>query len=328
VMAMLRYALAFLSLAVIFLLLFVTHPAEAQSRGQDAILADKVTGVLLHKGVYANGRRTRRVPQLQCIGGTAAGRWEPEVVACTKSFTDGRDVYWKCEAEMPDLYKFGTTEVNCEGYNYPDDPYILEGSCALRYTLEYTPKGLSQFSNNNYKPNPNVYSSYQQPVYNPSYQAPTSGADWTSSLWTSLIIGPILIFVLLSWCGHAVMSPFTWLSHRLWSGYPSFVPPPTYTSDSGAGYTPIYPNTYSTHPAQPPSSSFWTGLVGGGALGYLLNRFRQRNQVPPVTPPHVGPPHAMPAPAYYSAPPHSLSPQQRSPERERHTVSWASEGRR
>lgn len=57
------------------------------------------------QGVYANGRRTRRVPQLQCIGGSAAGKFEPDQVACTKAFTDGRDVYWKCEADMPDLYK-------------------------------------------------------------------------------------------------------------------------------------------------------------------------------------------------------------------------------
>ena len=96
--------------------------------------------------------------------------------------------------------------MNCEGYDYPDDPYILEGSCALRYTLEYTPKGLAQQS---YHPNQNVYSSYQRPVQNPntySYSAPSSGADWSSSLWTALIIGPLLSFVLMTWCGHVIMS--------------------------------------------------------------------------------------------------------------------------
>lgn len=52
------------------------------------------------------------MPQLQCVGGAAAGKWEPEEVACTKSFTDGRDVYWKCEADMPDLYKYVTRLVH------------------------------------------------------------------------------------------------------------------------------------------------------------------------------------------------------------------------
>lgn len=29
-------------------------------------------------------------------------------------------------------YKFGEIAVTCEGYDYPDDPYILQGSCGVR----------------------------------------------------------------------------------------------------------------------------------------------------------------------------------------------------
>ena len=29
----------------------------------------------------------------------------------------------------------------CEGYDYPEDPYILAGSCGLEYTLELTQQG-------------------------------------------------------------------------------------------------------------------------------------------------------------------------------------------
>lgn len=262
--------------------------------------------------------------------------------------------------------------MNCEGYNYPDDSYILEGSCALRYTLDYTAKGLAHQSYNS-QPNPNVYSSYQRPVANPNapaYAGLGSGVDWSSSLWTALIIGPILIFALMSWCGHAVMSracpmyplptslgsvsphtrasnrraAFSWLSHRLWNGSPaSYVPPPTYAS-AGAGYAPIYPNTYA-HAAAAPGAApggFWTGLLGGGALGYLFGSTprpcacpshcgqarslpvdRRQQQAPPV---HVPPPVA-PA-SYYSPPPRTPSPPRSSPERERHTVSWATESRR
>lgn len=32
---------------------------------------------------------------------------------------------------MSSDYRFGRMEVNCEGYNYPDDPYILVGSCGV-----------------------------------------------------------------------------------------------------------------------------------------------------------------------------------------------------
>jgi hypothetical protein len=30
----------------------------------------------------------------------------------------------------------GRIEVVCEGYDYPDDPYILQGSCGLEYRVE------------------------------------------------------------------------------------------------------------------------------------------------------------------------------------------------
>ena len=40
-------------------------------------------------------------------------------------------------------------EVICEGYDYPDDPYILKGSCGLEYTLELTKEGHNRQSNSN-----------------------------------------------------------------------------------------------------------------------------------------------------------------------------------
>ena len=38
------------------------------------------------------------------------------------------DVQWACTAEVPDEFKLGRTEVVCEGYSSPDDPYILKGT--------------------------------------------------------------------------------------------------------------------------------------------------------------------------------------------------------
>lgn len=45
------------------------------------------------------------------------------------------------------FYRFGSVEVICEGYDYPDDPYILKGSCGLEYTLELTKEGHNRQSN-------------------------------------------------------------------------------------------------------------------------------------------------------------------------------------
>ena len=42
---------------------------------------------------------------------------------------------------MDNLYRFGSVEVVCEGYDYADDPHILKGSCGLEYTLELTKEG-------------------------------------------------------------------------------------------------------------------------------------------------------------------------------------------
>ena len=60
---------------------------------------------------------------------------------CYNRGFDGQDVQWECKADMDNLYRFGSVEVVCEGYDYPDDPYILKGSCGLEYTLELTKEG-------------------------------------------------------------------------------------------------------------------------------------------------------------------------------------------
>ena len=44
---------------------------------------------------------------------------------------------WECKADMDSRYRFGDIAVNCEGYNYPDDPYILKGSCGVGVNFFY-----------------------------------------------------------------------------------------------------------------------------------------------------------------------------------------------
>ena len=36
---------------------------------------------------------------------------------------------------MDNKYSFGLVEVTCEGYSYPEDPFILKGSCGVRNTV-------------------------------------------------------------------------------------------------------------------------------------------------------------------------------------------------
>ncbi|KAF9315954.1 Store-operated calcium entry-associated regulatory factor [Podila horticola] len=113
-------------------------PASAfgSSSNQKVLLQD-VRTLTLHRGRMTTGRRTSPVPQLNCIGGNACGNFEPEVVQCHNAGSDGSDVQWKCEADLPNNIRFGQLDVYCEGYNNPDDPYVLKGSCGLEYKLVY-----------------------------------------------------------------------------------------------------------------------------------------------------------------------------------------------
>jgi len=38
---------------------------------------------------------------------------------------------WECKSDMDNAFRFGEISVTCEGYDYPDDPYILKGSCGV-----------------------------------------------------------------------------------------------------------------------------------------------------------------------------------------------------
>lgn len=83
---------------------------------------------------------------------------------------------WQCKADLENTYRFGQIEVSCEGYDYPDDPYILKGSCSLLFRLELTEEGERKAKN---------YGSFGSGYYQSWKDSPDSGA------------GAIVIIVLL-----------------------------------------------------------------------------------------------------------------------------------
>ena len=108
---------------------------------KERVRLDDVQVVTLTRGALTTGRRSSPVPQLACVGGSGRGEEQPERVQCYNRGSDGRGVQWECKADMDNGLRFGQVEVVCEGYDYPDDPYILAGSCGLEYTLELTKEG-------------------------------------------------------------------------------------------------------------------------------------------------------------------------------------------
>ena len=94
---------------------------------------------------------------MTCERGSASCSFAPSSMQCYNRGFDGRDVQvvflelihgqWECKAELDKGVSLGETVVSCEGYDYPgtglsptiinlDDPYILVGSCGVRFKLE------------------------------------------------------------------------------------------------------------------------------------------------------------------------------------------------
>ena len=83
------------------------------------------------------------LPQLACVGGSAKGLYNVDVMRCENAGSeyDAEDVQWTCRASLPADFKLGSTDVICEGYDDPDDPYVLKGSCGVEYRLILTDQG-------------------------------------------------------------------------------------------------------------------------------------------------------------------------------------------
>jgi len=105
------------------------------SKSHKKILMSEVEALTFYNKKITTRRRSSPVPQLNCIGGCSSG-YKPETASCVNMDFDGYDAQWDCRADMPSEYSFGNINVSCEGYDYPDDPYILARSCGLSYSLK------------------------------------------------------------------------------------------------------------------------------------------------------------------------------------------------
>ncbi|XP_066473982.1 store-operated calcium entry-associated regulatory factor [Tiliqua scincoides] len=240
---------------------------------QDKILLREVQALTLYSGRNTNYRRTSPVLQLQCTGGTAGcGAYKPDVVQCYNRGWDGYDVQWECKADLENSYRFGKIEVSCEGYDYPDDPYILKGSCGLQYTLELT-KGGQQKTN----------------FFGDNYHSTTSHDSLASGAGVVLIIlfGVLVYGVYkLFLCDNRPQYGFAYGdgSTGTYGQDHRNPPPPGFNSGTygQAHQSPPPPGFKSNFAGAAGSSSydsnsgpgFWTGLGAGGLLGYMFGNRR------------------------------------------------------
>jgi len=261
-----------MKLNILFLLISLLVSFCIVTEANDRVLMKDVNVLTLRNGAMTTGRRSAAQPQLVCIGGSAGcGKDTPSVVQCKQVGWDGYDAQWECTADMDDDYRFGQMKVVCEGYDYPDDPYILRGSCNLEYSLEYTNAGKQRSQNYNY--GHSHYNSY-------------SGSSSFGSSLFSLIIFGIIVYALYLMCvapqgqpgapgagyggGYGGPGGYPNGGPGGPGGYPNGGPggPPGSGPGCGQGFNGPYPGTY----AQPPMNGggFWNGALTGGLLGYML----------------------------------------------------------
>ncbi len=142
-------------------------------------------------------------------------------VMCKNIGSNGADIIWECKTDdLPTNVKFGQLVVSCERYENSADPYILVGSCALKYGLENI-KSSSQ----------PVYtthtSTYSYPSYSRTYHH-NDTVDLSVAIFLLLVF--FVVFYFLCTCGGPV-------NHhpRVYNPRPHY----------GGGYYDLWwPNTY------------------------------------------------------------------------------------
>ncbi|KAI8579887.1 hypothetical protein K450DRAFT_239560 [Umbelopsis ramanniana AG] len=248
------------------LLALMVALAAADRSGQAAkkVRLRDLTAITLHANKKTSARRSSPIPQLECIGGDACADFQPRVVQCSNAGFDGYDVQWSCTAELPSNIEFGDIEVSCEGYDFPEDPFILVNSCGLEYSLYYKNA-----------PTPKV--SYDDQRYFPTSKPKSlmpSGFDAIVSKIFSLISLGVLITV--AW---SIFQTCTGRRARGGSGPGSGGSPwPWFGGDdnSGGGYPPYGKRGSRSYQApMGMSPGFLTGLGLGGLGAYMMNRPRQ-----------------------------------------------------
>jgi hypothetical protein len=263
------YAALLAAVMIVFTLLTVPTLAGANhgvgGSGGGRVLLQDVQTLTLYNGKMTAGRRSAPVPQSACTGGTAAGHYTPPTIQCTNKGWDGVDAQWECKADLDNAYRFGETTVVCEGFDYPDDPYILAGSCGVEYTLELTQEGrdmqqakASGYSGNSrYNSGGHGYSSYGSN----SNRYGSSGSTFdASSMFSSMFMWIMVIVLIGAFCGDGRRSGNS-SNYGYNTGYSSH-------RSSGPGFFTGYAlGSYANSPRYSSPGRAWGGSSGGGGYG-------------------------------------------------------------
>lgn len=224
---------------------------------QDSIPVSKIRTLTLRSPSQTTSRRLPPIPQLKCISPAPLCALSPiDVMRCTNqgSSYDPSDVEWSCKAELPPELRLGSTEVLCEGYSGPEDPYVLKGSCGVEYRVVLTAEGERRY---------------------PELLNQREGSSSFSLAFGVLFVG-ILAWILYSAFTAAPRRPRPARGGGGGGFWPGDGPGGWGPGGWGPGWgdgddpPPPYPGYKAGDNAWRPG--FWTGLVGGAGAGYLAGR--------------------------------------------------------
>lgn len=269
---------------IIYQLLFTTLLIETKT---DKIKLKDIQTLTLYSDRWTTARRGSPIRQLDCVGGGFCNRVDIPTAQCYNRGSDGRTIQWECKADMPYNFKFGRVDVSCEGYDNPEDEYILAGSCGLQYTIEAQEGG---------KPGPQQNRGSSMNNMNPRM---TRKKDESSSFpFVPIIIILAAIAFIYCTCLKGSNNNSNRVHHSPSSGDPSAMgnfpffstlnqpnappPPPGFRTDFSDNNPPYNPNfgfnpqpNIANFPRAPKSKSsglpgILGGLAAGGLGGYLF----------------------------------------------------------
>ncbi|KAI0115348.1 DUF1183-domain-containing protein [Daldinia grandis] len=256
---------------LLFLWTSLSPSPAAAAKPQNAILLSDVQSLTLRGGnAQTKHRRVSAIPQLRCVSPPAICRLhEIDVMRCANqgSGYDAEDIQWSCTASLPPELKLGSTDVVCEGYSSPNDPYVLKGSCGVEYRLLLTESGEAKF--------PDVAKTGATGVR-------TRSEKVAASLF-GVVFAIVCMIIIYSACVNARNAPNTPRRPRdnRWGG-----------GGGGGGFDPGFGpggggNDWNDPPPPYPGSKyssttgnqgwrpgFWTGAATGAAAGYAAGSRR------------------------------------------------------
>ncbi len=181
-----------------------------------------VNVLTLYGNEYTTGRRNAPIPQLRCVG-SACFEGALKSMQCTNMGFDGSDANWDCKSEVGNRFTLGKVTVSCEGYDSPDDPHILVGSCGAEYELNYKPNTQNRDV---------TVTTWWDPVTN-SYYNTYSDNHGAVAVFLCLIIFFGLVICLASATSH-IERPIVYTSSPLQPPY--YPPQPSYYQPSYYDY--------------------------------------------------------------------------------------------